>query len=227
MTLPADDEDLRRRAAEIPTTLLSDILADHGHEAQVLATGIQAVHPAAPRVAGWAYTVSGSTMPAGESGPDLRKARAIDETPANSVPVWAGNGVQDVCMFGDLLAAAMRVRGAVAAVVDGGVRDVDDIDPATFPVYARYRTPKASTGVWRVEASQVAVRLEGVLGTRVEVVPGDLVVADQNGVAVVPRGVAAQIVAACEAHLAKESEIRARIEAREGVEDLLLRYGRI
>lgn len=227
MTPHADDEDLRRRAAAIPTTLLSDILADHGHETQVLSTAIQAVHVEAPRVAGWAYTVSGSTKPSGESGPDFRKARAIDATPANSVHVWAGNGVQDVCMFGDLLAAAMRVRGALAAVVDGGVRDVDDIDPTTFPVYARYRTPKASTGIWRVEESQVPVRLDGVLGTTVEVSPGDLVVADQNGVAVIPRQVAAQIVEACEAHLAKEGEIRSRIEARQGLEDLLLRYGRI
>lgn len=227
MSVSDGEERLLSRAEVVPTTLLSDILADHGHHAQVLSTAIQGVHPTVPRVAGWAYTISGGHMATDESGPDLRKARALDATPADSISVWAGNGVQDVCMFGDLLAAAMRVRGGRGAVVDGGVRDVDDIDPTTYPVYARYRTPKASTGVWRVDSTEVPVRLTGVLGTTVVVSPGDLMVADVNGVVAIPRSVLGAIVTACEAHIAKEGEIRGKIEAGQSIETLLLEYGRI
>lgn len=227
MSSSPGEEQLRLRAEAIPTTLLSDILTDHGYSAQVLSTEIQGVHATVPRVAGWAYTISGGGLPAGESGPDLRKARALDAIPGKCMSVWAGNGVRDVCMFGDLLAAAMRVRGALGAVVDGGVRDLDDIDPATFPVYARYRTPKASTGVWRVSATQVPINLDGALGTTVVVSPGDLIVADINGVVAVPRDSGEAIVEACEAHIAREGEIRGKIEAGDSIETLLLKYGRI
>lgn len=216
-----------QRARQIPTTLLSDILGDLGRPAQALSTGIQSVHPGVERVAGWAYTVVGESSVQPPKGPDMDKARAIDAMPEGSIAVWAGSGMTGVCIFGDLLASAMRVRGVQGAVVDGGVRDVDDIDPGKFPVFARYHTPRASTGVWKVTATQVEVEMPGTLGEPVVVAPRDLVVADQNGVLVIPSSLVEEALQRGEAHIAKEGEIRGKIEAGESVAGLLEAYGRI
>lgn len=221
------DDALLDRARNVPTTLLSDILGDLGQPAQALATDLQAVHAGVERIAGWAYTVVGETSQLPPKGPDMSKAGAIDAMPSGAVAVWAGSGMRGVCIFGDLLAAAMRVRGVQGAVVDGGVRDVDDIDPATFPVFSRYHTPRASTGVWKVTATQVPAQMPGTLGAAVTVTPGDLVVADQNGVVILPADLAEEAIERGEAHIAKEGEIRDRIEAGESVVELLEAYGRI
>ncbi len=223
---PLDDGTLRR-AGQIPTTLLSDILGDLGRPAQALSTDIQSVHPSVGRIAGWAYTVTGEVCSEPPSGPDLAKARAIDGMPPGAIAVWAGTGMTGVCIFGDLLANAMRVRGVQGAVLDGGVRDVDDIEPATFPVFARYRTPRASTGVWAVTATQTPAELPGTLDAPVTVAPGDLVVADANGVVVVPTELVEQALVAGEAHIAKEDDIRTRIESAASVEEMLIEFGRI
>jgi regulator of RNase E activity RraA len=220
-------DNLCRRAENIPTTLFADVLGDHGHLACVVSPAIQGLTPEVPRRAGRAFTVAGGPSMPGDAGPDLLKARAIDRMAEGDIAVWSGGDVSDVCLFGGLLAAAMRVRGVRGAVVDGGFRDVEDIDPQAFPVYARYRTPRASTGVWRVRAVDEPVTLTGTLGGTVEISPGDIVVADGNGVVVIPDSAAEQVVAACEAHQAKEHGIRVRIEAVESVEKLLIEYGRI
>ena len=224
MTAP---DGLCLRAESIPTTLIADVLGDHGYPAQALSSTVQAPTTDIPRRAGRAFTVSGGPMTDCDAGPDLMKAAAIDEMSAGDIAVWAGGSVDDVCLFGDLLAAAMRVRGVRAAVVDGGFRDIDDIDPVHFPVFARYRTPRASTGVWRVRQVGEPVTMRGTLGEGVTVVPADVVVADCNGAVVIPAAVAEEIVTACETHQSKEQQIRDRIEAGESVAQLLVEYGRI
>lgn len=218
---------LPERAEALPTTLLCDITRDLGHPHQALSTRIQAVNRTVRRTAGWAYTVSGGPPAAGQSGPDHAKARAIDAMPAGAVAVWAGGAVEGVCLFGDLLALAMQVRGVRAAVVDGGVRDIEDLDAADFPVYARYRTPLASTGYWRVREVQEPVAIPAALGPPVTVRPGDLIVADANGVVCVPGEISSEVIERAEAHAARETEIRERLRAGDAVDDLLTRYGRI
>ncbi len=222
-----DDASTLEFAAGIPTTLLADSVRDVGHPHQVVSPSIQSVNTTVPRVAGWAYTVIGGPREPHEQGPDLAKARAIDGMQPDTIAVWAGGDVEDVCLFGDLLAAGMQVRGVRGIVVDGGVRDVDELDESGLAVYARYRTPKASTGVWRVRGQQEPAELKGTGGVAVGVEPGDLVVADANGVVCIPRSAVADALEAAEARLASEGEIRERVMRGDSVEDIMRDYGRI
>jgi len=226
MTAARDGGDLPGRARRTPTTVLSDLLADRGLRAQVVSPTVQAA-VGTGRVAGWAFTVTGGPAAADESGPDLAKAQAIDAMTAGQVAVWAGGDVDEVCLFGDLLAAGQRARGVLAAVVDGGIRDEADIDGTGLVVWARYRTPKASTGIWRVRGWQEPVEVGGTSGGTVRVVPGDLVVADVDGVVVLPADVAAEVVAAAERYADREAVIRARIEAGESMAALVAEFGRL
>jgi 4-hydroxy-4-methyl-2-oxoglutarate aldolase len=220
-------DELIRRAELIPTTVLCDSLRDLDVPDSVLSPSIGPVTASSVRTAGWAFTVVGGPPLAGQSGPDLRKAAAVDAMSADDVAVWAGGDIEDVCLFGDLFALAMQQRGVRAAVVDGGIRDSDDIDLTGFPLFARYRTPKASTGFWRVYDVAVDARVRGTSGATVVVAPGDLIVADADGVIRAPRAVVTQLLDRAEARLVQEVEVRARIEAGESLESLMRDYGRI
>lgn len=224
--LDVDRSSLLARVEAIPTTVLADKVRDAGYPNQVVEPGIVQMAGPAARVAGWAFTVDGGEPTAGEAGPDYLKARAIDHMGRDQVAVWAGGDIEGVCLFGDLLAAGMHARGVKAAVVDGGVRDVEDFEETGFRVFARYVTPKASTGFWRVRSFQERVLLPGA-GSAVSVGPGDLVVADGNGVVVLPVDVTADIVDAAEAHVRQEAEVRSRIIEGESLETLMRQYGRI
>jgi regulator of RNase E activity RraA len=226
--VPTDEHaDFLRRAESLPTTLLCDIARDNGYPNTALSTEFHGICAADARVAGWAYTFGGREPEPDLSGPDHLKAQAIDAMRPDSIGVWAGGQMHGVCAFGDLLALGMKVRGVRGAIVDGGVRDVEDLEESRFPVFARYRTPRASTGHWRVSEVQVVVRMPGARGEPVRVRPGDLVVADANGVVCIPRVVCRTVVEQALAHQSREGEIRERILAGESLDDLLNYYGRL
>ena len=112
-------------------------------------------------------------------------------------------------MFGELLATSCRAHGIAGLVIHAGVRDVADLTAMKFPAFSRaisaQGTVKETAGYVNVD-----ITCAGAL-----VRPGDVVVADQDGIVVVPRQQVAEVVRACEARLEKESKNRERLRAGE------------
>jgi 4-hydroxy-4-methyl-2-oxoglutarate aldolase len=155
------------------------------------------------RIAGSAVTVS---CPPGDN---LMVHAAVEVIEPGDVLVVATTSPADNGMVGELLAISLTTRGCRGLVIDGGVRDVADLRRMGFPVWARVIHAAGTT-----KNSLGSVNLP-VLCAGVEVRPGDVVVADDDGVAVVERVRCAQVLEAARLRLLKENETRARLSTGE------------
>lgn len=213
------------RLLVVGTAAIADIFDSNGLEPPVLTEDL---HPVGRTEAfiGTAFTVIGESVTSRDSS-DRAKLRAIDEMPAGVVPVWAGTDIRGVCCFGDLLCEAMKCRGSAGAVVDGGIRDVAYLQQLGFPVLARYHTPAQAIGRWKVISHQVPVRVRGALRDWVTVEPGDVVVADGDGVIVVPHALAGQVAEESEQKNSSDSLARQAIRGGMPLIAALDRFGQL
>ncbi len=210
---------MRERFLAVYTAALADVLDARGLRAQTLPPEIRPLERGL-RLAGPAFTVTG--RPAGVADYDaaLRKVlRMLGEVPAGHVAVYdCAHGAS--AHLGELSVTSLQARGVAGCVLDGGCRDVRFVLEAGFPVFCRHVTPEDSTWRWELEATQVPVRIGGVT-----VAPGDWVVGDDDGVVVVPRDVAADVLAEAEEKAATESEIRVAVRSGLPPLDAYERYG--
>ncbi|MFD8233646.1 RraA family protein [Streptomyces sp. NPDC059696] len=174
---------------DIPTTTLADLL---GRE-QVMDIGVRPLWGPVPRVAGPAFTV---TCPPGDN---LMLHAAIHRAGPGSVVVVESGDLDYALAGGNVCAVAQR-RGIAAFVADGLIRDLGEVRDLRFPVFAR--------GVIPIPGTKSAARpLNGrVRCGGVAVDAGDTVVADEEGVVVVPAARREDVLAAARAKLAKEAD---------------------
>jgi 4-hydroxy-4-methyl-2-oxoglutarate aldolase len=131
---------------------------------------------------------------------------AVEQCQPGDIMVIAPTSFSDAGYFGDLLGASLKANGVTGVVLDGGCRDVAVLKAAGFPVWS-----KAISAQGTVKETLGDVNVPIVCGGQI-VSPGDVIIADDDGVVVVPRDNAADIAAKSAAREAREDQVRLRYE---------------
>jgi regulator of RNase E activity RraA len=165
-----------------------------------------------------------TTLWADMAHPDPRpyelELQAVDGCRPDDVLVCAAGGSVRSGVWGELLTTAARNAGCVGVVVDGSVRDVSRMRQVGFPVFARGTCVYDSKDRQRVIDLDVPVEIDGVVFE-----PGVLVIADEDGVVVVPREAEAEVVRRAWEKVHAENEVRDAIRAGMKATEAFDRYG--
>lgn len=190
------------------------------HKKHYMSHRMQAIFPT--KFAGTAITVllkkEENTDPTALSG----MLTAIDSGGLGTVYVMKVEDGEDIAGMGGLMGTAMFARGFSGAVIDGGVRDVPQLRKIGFPVYATGVVPSTSVGHYRFGGVDVPIEVAGT-----EVKGGDVIVADQDGVVVVPRAAAARILIQAEKLDITEHSMYPSIERLHSIVEAVKQFGRI
>jgi regulator of RNase E activity RraA len=147
---------------------------------------------------------------------------AMDEGAQNSVWVMVVEDGADIAGMGGLMGTTMSARGYAGAVIDGGVRDVGHLRKIGFPVYATGIVPSTSVRHYRFGGANISLVCDGV-----EVRPGDIVAADGDGVVIVPRAKAGDVLALAQDMDFKEHSMYSIIEKYKSIQEAVKRFGRL
>jgi regulator of RNase E activity RraA len=147
---------------------------------------------------------------------------AIDDSPAGSVYVMVVEDGGNFAGIGGLMATAMKYRGFAGAVIDASVRDTPQIRKLQFPVFSRGVAPSTTINHYRVTGVNVPVTCAGV-----RVNPGDIVTADEDGVAVIPQAKAAEVLKKSQELDDTEHRMIPFIEKFRSIREAVKQFGRI
>lgn len=178
--------DLVARIGKLATSTLANALDHVGLTDNVIAH----IKPVAPgfKFIGPAVTIRQSAGPFGTYGSqDFKVGAMIDAAHAGDIIVVDAAGAE-CSTWGGMASCAAKVKGIAGLLVDGGVRDLEEMIEFEFPVFARHMIPTTGRTRLKVEAINVPVTIDGV---RVD--PGDIIVADGTGVVVLPAARAQEI----------------------------------
>ena len=200
--------ELGSRFSALYTGAITDVLDRLGLRSQTLPPEVAPLRPGL-RLAGPAYPVRGEVRTDVDYDAATRKLLAmLGAVPVGHVAVYETNDTSSAHL-GELSVTSLKARGCAGAVIDGGCRDVEYILREDFPVFARYTTPQDCTVRWElVEHGDVTATI-GDVSVRL----GDYVVADHDGIVVVPHEAVAQVLGEAEAKVATESAIREAVRA--------------
>jgi regulator of RNase E activity RraA len=199
---------------------VSDALEQLYHERHFMSHKMQSIFPA--KFAGTALTVKlvrqENNDPTALSG----MLQAIDSGGPGSVYVMTVEDGADIAGMGGLMGTAMFSRGFTGAVVDGGVRDLPQLKKIGFPVFSLGPVPSTSVGHYRFAGMNIPIDCDGV-----RVNPNDIIVADQDGVVVVPRAHAADVLILAQKLDFSEHSMYPYIEKFHSIVDAVKQFGRI
>ena len=146
--------------------------------------------------------------------------QAVDTCQPDDIIIAAAGGSMRSGLWGELLSTAARRSGCVGAIVDGAVRDVKKMAEMPFAVFARGTSPYDSLNRNRVIDVDIHVEIDGV-----PFAPGDLVIADIDGIVVVPRAIETEAIAAAWEKVNAENIVRDAIAGGMTAGDAFRKYG--
>lgn len=175
---------------QLYVAVLSDVLDQLGYTHQATRLPFHA-YTGIPKVMGRCKTTLWADMYHKDPNPYELELKAVDGCEPGDVLICAAGGSNRSGIWGELLSTAARNSGCTGVIVHGAVRDIDKMRAMGFPVFATAKNPYDSQNRQRVVDVDVPVDIDGVRFN-----PGDLVMADDDGIVVVPRHLEEQVIKA-------------------------------
>ena len=218
--VPKDDSSLLEAYRHVEVASVSDALEQVTGKKMYMSHRMRPIFPS--KFAGIALTVRLKEEENNDPTALNGMLSVIDAGQKNSVWVMVVDNGADIAGMGGLMGTAMSARNYSGAVIDGGVRDVGYLQKIGFPVFALGIVPSTSVHHYRFAGANIPVVCDGV-----NVNPGDIIVADADGVAVVPRASAGKILALSQELDYKEHSMYAIIEKAKSIVEAVKQVGRL
>ena len=199
--------------------VISDVLDGMGFTEQAMSSDIRPLYPEAA-VVGRAATMLSADVYELEVDTLEGEINAIDALKEGEVLLATTNGSKRAALWGELLSTASRARGSRGAIIDGLTRDVRQIIEMKFPVFASGIRPISSKGRCSIIDFGCKIECGGV-----QVNPGDLVFGDIDGVVIIPREVATEVVNKSLEVIEKENLTRDELKKGALLRDVYEKYG--
>jgi regulator of RNase E activity RraA len=224
--MPLARDELIKRYRQVASPTVYDVLDKMGYPNQALCSEIRPL-TSGWRIAGPVLTIHGRTM----SQADGRWGTAFSydmfrSIQAGDLLVFDCGGHNQGGPWGGNTGANAKINGAAGIIIDGGTRDFTDLVEMSFPTFCRFVTPVLAHGRFQVHGFNEPITMSGQVENRVPVQPGDFIVADDDGVVVVPQATLLEVLEYAEAGERAEREIRQAIDAGEDRESIDRRIDR-
>lgn len=218
MTPSADP--LAARLKQLYASAVHDVLRTQGVERCVLPSSLCALDPSC-KLAGKAWTVSGH-IDRTRSAHDtlLAWTGLLSQAPAGTVVVCQPQN-QEIALMGELSARALQMKGVLGYIVDGGCRDVDFILALGFPVWCGFYTPSDIAARWMPDRFGEPLTIGDAT-----VCTGDYLLADRDGVVVIPQAMAEDVVERTEQVAQTENQVRDAILGGMDPQQAYLKFGK-
>ncbi len=210
--------ELLRKHLNVP--LLCDALDMAGFRNQSPRTRLMPLTKSGHLLMGRAKTTLWADMAHQDANPYELELAAIDSVEPDDVIVCAAGGSMRSGLWGELLSGAATNCGCAGVIVDGAVRDIAKMRAMGFPVFARGTCPYDSRNRQRVINYDVTVEIEGV-----QISPGDIVAADEDGVVVIPKSVEDVVIQAAWDKALAENEVRKAVQSGMSATEAYRRFG--
>jgi 4-hydroxy-4-methyl-2-oxoglutarate aldolase len=215
---PIDEKELLYRFEQLYTGAVNDVLREFCLLNQALPGHIIPLREYRT-VAGFAFTVKSSpnAMISGEM--DFR-VKMLDEIKEDAFVVWDTSNDTQATLWGGVMTATAKGKKVKAACIDGGIRDTHQILEADFPVFYKYRISNGSLGRCLITHYDITLSIGGVI-----VKPGDIVLGDIDGVLIVPREIAYEVLLRSEEIKENEKVIFGWVKDGQSIQDITKKGG--
>ncbi len=215
---PIPDKDLLGRFEQLYTGAVNDVLREFCLLEQALPGRILPLREYRT-VAGFAFTV--------KSAPNVKvrgemefRTQMLDDMHEDAFVVWDTSRDQEATLWGGVMTATAKEKKLKAACIDGGIRDTHQILEADFPVFYEYRISNGSLGRCLITHYQIPIKIGSVT-----VKPGDVVLGDVDGVLIVPRSMAYEVLLRAEEIRENEKKIFGWVHEGQSVHEITQKGG--
>lgn len=218
VSFPVPDKEILARFEQLYTGAVNDVLREFCLLEQALPSRIIPLREYRT-VAGFAFTVKSAPNVKIQGEMEFR-TQMLDEMGEDDFVVWDTSRDDKATLWGGVMTATAKGKKMKAACIDGGIRDTHQILDAEFPVFYEYRTSNGSLGRCLITHFQIPVKIGDVT-----IKPGDIILGDIDGVLVVPRNIAYDVLLRAEEIKENEKKIFSWVKEGQSIQEITQKGG--